>query len=67
MTLAYATAALKSTHLLDWLVKVLGVEAVRGAELLGDLELGGVHVDGEDAGRTLELGALSLVHFIMRR
>mmetsp|Transcript_40033 Transcript_40033/g.80236 ORF Transcript_40033/g.80236 Transcript_40033/m.80236 type:complete len:315 (+) Transcript_40033:175-1119(+) len=43
-------------HLLDRLVRVvLGVNAVGGAKLLGDVELGGVCVDGEDALRPRHL------------
>ena len=39
-----------ASYLLNGLVaKLLGVDAVRGAELLGQVELAGVDVNGEDA------------------
>lgn len=37
---------------------VLGVEAVGGAQLRGDVELGRVRVDGEDAAGLAQLGSL---------
>ncbi len=44
--------------LLDGLVVVLGVDAVGGAKGAGQVELGGVGVDGDDAPRLGQLGAL---------
>jgi hypothetical protein len=41
-------------------IGVIGrVEAVRGAQLLGELELGGVDIDGEDPPRPRELRRLN--------
>lgn len=45
-------------YLLDGLIMVLWVDAVRRAKLLGDLELCGVRVDCVDICRTLHLAAV---------